>query len=116
MYFSIDRSQDDNLCVVLKSDFPQNTLLGHGGNLGRQTCCVAPPPAPHGFRNDAGHDAFLCFLHIYPLFGPGGFQDGIANVLRAERMPEIGIAFGRGWIIERFKKLGELVDERMFIS
>src|SRR5438045_3251730 len=50
----------------------------------------------------------------FPLAGASGFQDGVANVLSFERVPESGageFVFG-----ERFDEVGDLVNEAMFVA
>ena len=55
-------------------------------------------------------------LHIDPLLGLGGFQDGIADVLGAEGVAEVGVALFGGGVVEGLEELGELVRERVFVA
>lgn len=55
-------------------------------------------------------------FHINPLLGLRGLKNGIADILSAERMAEVWVAFlGRG-VIERFEELRERVGERVFVA
>jgi hypothetical protein len=50
------------------------------------------------------------------LLGLRGFQDGIADVLGAEGVAEVGVALLGGGIVEGFEELGELVGEGVLVA
>lgn len=43
--------------------------------------------------------------------GASGFEHRTADILSAEGVAEVGLAFLGVWVVEGFKKLGELVNE-----
>src|SRR6478609_3996603 len=55
-------------------------------------------------------------LHIHPLAALRGFQHGVADILRAQRVTEIRVGLRRGGIVERLEELRELVDERVLVA
>ena len=58
-----------------------------------------------------GEDGASGLLHIHPLLGLGGFEHCVTDILGAERVSEIWVAFFGAWLVERFEKLREGVGE-----
>ena len=54
---------------------------------------------------------YLRAFDVNPLSGFGGLEDGVANVLGAESVPEIGEGFGGAWVIQMPHEFDGAMDE-----
>ena len=55
-------------------------------------------------------------FHVNPLAGFGGLEDGVANVLGAEGVAEVGEGFLGAWVVEALHELDSSVDEGMLVT